>query len=110
MRIDLASAALGAVGGLGLFGLLSLAQPQQATLLTRPIDFRLVNPVDVVGIGNPRNIVEIQEGTQYVVPTGKVFWLSSLGSGKSTNSVTLKVDGVDQVISASGSLTKMVIL
>ena len=58
---------------------------------------RIVNPIEVIGIPDPRDMLVIKgEDGPYVVPTGKLFVLTGLGpaTGTSNLSAHLYVDGV----------------
>ena len=87
-------APMSALAGAGLLGLTLVAAG--ATQGHGPARVRIVHPVDVVGIPDPRDIIVIDEGTPYVVPVGKLFVVTAFGRTRFGNTASrlLLVDGV----------------
>ena len=75
-----------------------------APLGSSTLSLRIVNPIEVVGIPDPRDMIVIDEAIPYVVPTGKLFVLTGLGSTKTGTAAgaRLFVDGA-QVLQNPGS-------
>ncbi len=71
-----------------IFGVLILISMSQ----TPPLNARTVN---VQYLPDPRDMVQIREGTPYTVPAGKVLVITGLGatSTTSSNNVGLNIDG-----------------
>ena len=85
-------APMSALAGAAALGLVLIAVG--ATQGHEPLRVRVVHPVDVVGIPDPRDIIVIEAGFPYLVPAGKLFVLTAFGSsGGRPSSVTLGVDG-----------------
>ena len=65
---------------------------------------RIVNPIEVVGIPDARDMLVIEEGMPYVVPGGKLFVLTGLGATVpgSPASVRMFVDGVQVLQTPAG--------
>ncbi len=52
------------------------------------------DPIQVVGIPDPRDMVQIREGQPYAVPPEKLFVLTGLGeTGNGSSPILLTVDG-----------------
>lgn len=87
-----------AVGALGC-GILFLTMSQGGLQASMPLR--------VEYMPHPRDVFRIEEGTQYTVPTGKVFVLMGLGnrlSGTGGVTVQLQANGVtEQMTGANGS-------
>lgn len=89
-----------ALGGVVLFSMAQSAAPTYAT-------------VRMQYMPHPRDMVQIEEGTPYTVPAGKLFVLTGLGSKYGMGGfVTLLVDGVDEptansTVSSSATATSV---
>lgn len=76
------------VGAAALGGVLSLVSAVQAPASTGAATARAVsqvpltitNAIEVKGVPVPENMVQIKEGTPYVVPAGRMFVVTALGS------------------------------
>jgi len=51
---------------------------------------------------HPRDMVQVKEGSPLVVPTGRVFVLTALGNLTIGTGVSVKVNGVVEVFTATG--------
>ena len=75
-------------------GAVQRSPKQTARLFTSNV--RVVNPVDVVGIPDPRDIIVVEAGVPYVVPTGRILVVTALGNDLlhlDSGRVDLRVDG-----------------
>ena len=84
MRLSPVSVLVGALLAAVVF--LSMAQTTVGT------------PLRVEYIPHPRDMVQVQEGTPYVVPTGKLFVLTSLGVTTQGPTCYLHVNGQTEVV------------
>jgi len=86
IKMSVVSATLGALLAGAIF--VSMAQTTVGT------------PTRIQYIPHPRDMVQIQQGTPYIVPTGKLFVLTALGDrGICGNSSSLSVNGQPEVYS-----------
>ena len=60
-------------------------------------------PARVEYLAHPRDMVQIQEGTPYVVPAGKLFALTSLGVTTQGPTCHLHVNGQAEVVAYVGA-------
>jgi hypothetical protein len=110
-----------AVGAAALGGVLWLVSAVQAPASTGAATARAVsqvpltisNPIEIKGVPTPGSMVQIREGTPYVVPVGRVFVLTALGlADLGPSIVTVNVNGVQEatVVAYYGGTLKMDLL
>lgn len=103
MRFHLPSLAVGAALAL-LVGLLSA----QNLVNSPDLNVRLTEPAPVYTQGHPRNVVKIEEGTPFTVPSDRLLVITSMGHGKADSSgfeVWLSVNGVHEARVSAGAVT-----
>ncbi len=107
MRIQPLSALVGAASlGVALLTLSAFQVPVGSSptrQLVSTLDLTIDGPVQVAGVPAPSQMMRIDEGSVFIVPTGKVFVLTALGT-KANNggSTSFLVDGVE-LLRASAS-------
>lgn len=93
IRIQAGSALVGA--GVLALSLLAASSSQEALGL---VNVSRLDRIKVVGIPDPRGALVIREGTDYIVPPGKLFVLTAMGLSQfSGGSPSFIVDGNDEL-------------